>query len=139
MLLAKAKKTSFSTSLLSKNFRAVSGKCWTILLTYFLGTPLAPTYFSCHVVQDGFQPCLATYGSVWNTDQWILHGFSIRKFEIFDPATICWTPGFQILFLEGSSWAGDLLEQRMGPEQTYFVEEMVPLGVEGDLCEGFVL
>ena len=35
---------------------------------------------------------LATYGYVWGIDQWILHGFSIRNFDIFYPGPHFWSP-----------------------------------------------
>ena len=40
-----------------------------------------------------FGPSLALYGSVWNSEAGVLHGFSARIFCLFMPRGKFWSPG----------------------------------------------
>ena len=59
-------------------------------------------------LQNEFWPYLALYGSVWNSETGVLHGFSARIFCFFMPGGRIFEPGIRFWIPRSTFWPGDL-------------------------------
>ena len=84
-------------------------------------------------LQNVFCPSLSLYGSVWNSDAGVLHGFAARIFCFFMPRGGFLDPGLDFGSPGRHVGPGTFFGSKMGPEKSEFATETFCHGSSGEI------